>query len=152
MSKTKIFVIKLKELITTAVFVLLGLLVLLLILIFLLSGKNQGGSADTPSATETSLYHAGVYTSVLTLNDMALNLEIVCDANHINSVRLINLDESVTTMYPLLHPALKELELQLSLDVPPEEIILTESSRYTQTLLLEAIEHTLEKARTKNVR
>lgn len=148
MSKTKIVVVKMKELIFTVVLVCLGILVLLLLMMFLFS-KDDKKPADANQAEETALYHAGVYTSVLTLNDTALNLEVVCDANHINSVRLINLDESVTTMYPLLHPALEELELQLSNDVPLEELQLTESSKYTQTLLLEVIERTLEKAKTE---
>lgn len=148
MSKTKIVVVKMKELIFTVVLVCLGILVLLLLMMFLFS-KDDKHPADADKAEETALYHAGVYTSVLTLNDTALNLEVVCDANHINSVRLINLDESVTTMYPLLHPALEELELQLSNDVPLEELQLTESSKYTQTLLLEVIERTLEKAKTE---
>ena len=147
MSKTKIFVFKMKELITTVVFVILGILLLLLLLMMFLSGKDDKGTTGTENAEETALYHAGVYTSVLTLNDTALNLEIVCDPNHINSVRLINLDESVTTMYPLLNPALEELELQLSNDVPLEELELTESSKYTQMLLLDVIEHTLNKAK-----
>ena len=148
MSKTKIVVVKMKELIFTVVLVCLVILVLLLLMMFLFS-KDDKKPADANQAEETALYHAGVYTSVLTLNDTALNLEVVCDANHINSVRLINLDESVTTMYPLLHPALEELELQLSNDVPLEELQLTESSKYTQTLLLEVIERTIEKAKTE---
>lgn len=143
MSKTKIVVFKLKELIYTIIFVCLGILLILLLVLMFLRGK---GNTDTPDASETAAYHAGVYTSVLTLNDTALNLEIVCDPNHINSVRLVNLDESVTTMYPLLNPALEELELQLGMDVPLEELELTESSKYTQMLLLEVIKETLEKA------
>ncbi len=148
MSKTKIVVVKMKELIFTIVLVCLGILILLLLMMFLFS-KDDKSPAEPTQTEETALYHAGVYTSVLTLNDTSLNLEVVCDMNHINSVRLVNLDESVTTMYPLLHPALEELELQLSNDVPFDELQLTESSKYTQTLLLEVIEHTLEKAKVK---
>lgn len=149
MSKTKIVVVKMKELIFTIVLVCLGILILLLLMMFLFSKDDKSPAADPNKTEETALYHAGVYTSVLTLNDTSLNLEVVCDTNHINSVRLVNLDESVTTMYPLLHPALEELELQLSNDVPFDELQLTESSKYTQTLLLEVIEHTLEKAKVK---
>ena len=80
------------------------------------------------------------------MNDTTIHLEIVCDENHINSVRLINLDEAVETMYPLLTPALEDLELQLTLNVPVEELKFTAGSTYTQTLLVEAIELTLAKA------
>ena len=144
MSNTKIVVVKLKELILTTALVLAGVIALML-MIFLISGsKNHSGdSGDTPTS---ALYHPGVYTSSMTLNDTTIHLELVCDANHINSVRLVNLDEAVETMYPLLHPALSDLELQLAKDIPVSELVLTDGSKYTQTLLIEAIEQTLRKA------
>lgn len=143
MSKTKIVVLKLKELIYTAIFVCLGILLLVLLLVMFLSGKKDH---PAPAVDVPTMFHAGVYTSMLTLNDTALSLEVVCDPNHINSVRLVNLDESVETMYPLLSPALEDLELQLSNGVALEELVLTESCKYTQSILIDVIEQTLEKA------
>ncbi len=153
MSKPKFVVFKLKELLLTAALVLLGVAILALV-IALVSMKKEstpnlvGPSADQRS-TETSapLYYPGVYTTTMEMNDTTIHLELVCDENHINSVRLINLDEAVETMYPLLTPALEDLELQLSLDVPVEELKFTEGSTYTQTILVEAIELTLAKAK-----
>ena len=151
MSKTKIVVFKLKELLLTAALVVFGIVILLLV-IAMVSMDNEstpgiGGTAATGDSTETSaLYYPGVYTSTMELNDTTIHLELVCDSDHINSVRLINLDEAVETMYPLLSPALEDLELQLSKNVPLEELEFTEGSTYTQTLLVEAIEKTLEKA------
>ena len=152
MSKTKIVVFKLKELLLTAALVVFGVAILLLV-VALISVKNEStpgigsSSAATDSRTTSApLYYPGVYTTTMTLNDTTIHLELVCDENHINSVRLINLDEAVETMYPLLTPALEDLELQLSLNVPVEELKFTEGSTYTQTLLVEAIELTLAKA------
>ena len=144
MSNTKIVVVKLKELLLTAALVLAGVVALML-MIFLISGSNRhsGSSGDTPTS---ALYHPGVYTSSMAVNDTTIHLELVCDANHINSVRLVNLDEAVETMYPLLNPALSDLELQLAKDIPVSELVLTDGSKYTQTLLIEAIEQTLRKA------
>ena len=152
MSKPKFVVFKLKELLLTAALVILGVAILALV-IGIISVKKEsspnlmGPSADQRS-TETGapLYYPGVYTTTMEMNDTTIHLELVCDENHINSVRLINLDEAVETMYPLLTPALEDLELQLSLDVPVEELKFTEGSTYTQTILVEAIEQTLEKA------
>ena len=151
MSKTKIVVFKLKELLLTAALVVFGIIILLLVVAMVSmeteSTPGIGGSASTGDSTETSaMYYPGVYTSTLELNDTTIHLELVCDSDHINSVRLINLDEAVETMYPLLNPALEDLELQLSMDVPVEELEFTEGSTYTQTLLVEAIEKTLSKA------
>ena len=147
MSNTKIVVVKLKEVILTAALVLLSIVVLLFV-ITAISAKKEApvDISGTGNSTASALYHPGVYTSSVTLNDTTIHLELVCDSNHINSVRLVNLDDAVETMYPLLHPALEDLELQLSRDVPLEELTLTEGSQYTQTLLIEAIETTLSKA------
>lgn len=151
MSKTKIVVFKLKELLLTATLVVFGIAILIL-MVALVSMDKESTPGTSPSSvssdsTETSApYHPGVYTTTMELNDTTIHLELVCDSNHINSVRLVNLDEAVETMYPLLSPALEDLELQLSKDIPVEELVFTEGSTYTQTLLVEAIEKTLEKA------
>lgn len=151
MSKTKIVVFKLKELLLTAALVVFGIAILVLVVALVSMDKESTPGASSSSvssdSTETSApYHPGVYTTTMELNDTTIHLELVCDSNHINSVRLVNLDEAVETMYPLLSPALEDLELQLSKDIPVEELVFTEGSTYTQTLLVEAIEKTLEKA------
>ena len=152
MSKTKIVVVKLKELILTTVLVVLGVFFILFGIAWA-STKKEASLTGTPSnspndtTTPTSaLYTPGVYPSSISIGDTLVHLELVCDDNHINSIRLINLDEAIATMYPLLHPALEDLELQLSQDIPLEELTITEGSQYTQNLLIEAIETTLAKA------
>lgn len=141
MSKTKIVVIQRKELIYTGIFVGLGIL-LICLLIFMFRPASK---TDTASQTTTS-YKPGVYTTELSLNDTLLNIEVVVDENHVNSVSFSNIDESVSAMYPLLEPTLSDIESQLCNNVDISEISTTENNKYTQTLLLDAIEDTLEKA------
>lgn len=144
MSKTKIVIVQFKELIYTGIFVGLGiLLILLLVFMFLPKGNH------TATGAGTTKYKPGVYTTQLSLNDTQLNMEVVLDKNHINSVSLVNLDEAVSTMYPLLEPALKEISSQLSNNVALEDITLSDNSKYTQTLLIGAIKTALEKATIK---
>jgi uncharacterized protein with FMN-binding domain len=141
MAKTKIVVIQLKEIIYTVIFAALGIL-LILLLIFMFNGKG-----DKEASKETSLYKAGVWNASIALNDTAINLEVVLDENHINSVRIVNIDDTITTMYPLVEPSLEEIAEQLYADVPIDQIELSEESRYTQTLLIEAIKLALDKAK-----
>lgn len=141
MAKTKIVVIQLKEIIYTVIFAALGIL-LILLLIFMFRDKGE----ETAS-TETALYTAGTYSSTITLNDMALNLVVVVDKNHINKVIIENIDESITMMYPLLEPSLDSIAMQLYDDVPLEQVELSEDKKYTQQLLLDAIAVALEKAK-----
>lgn len=141
MSHTKIVVIKLKQIIYGVIFAVLGIILLVLLLALFKSGKKDSGTNE-----DSAKYKPGVYSSLVTLNDSILNLEVVVDKNHINSVQLINLDEAVTTLYPLVEPSIISIAEQLCNDVDIASIQISEDSKYTQTLLLDAIEQTLEKA------
>ena len=144
MAKTKIVVIQLKEIIYTVIFAALGIL-LILLLIFMFRPNKDKETASTDSA----LYTACVYTSSISLNDTALNLEVVVDKNHINKVSIKNIDESITTMFPLVEPSLEAIATQLYNDVPLDQLELLEDSKYTQQLLIEAIKLALEKAQVE---
>lgn len=144
MAKTKIVVIQLKEIIYTVIFAALGiLLILLLIFMFKPNKDDEAASADA------DMYTAGVYTSSISLNDTALNLEVVVDKNHINNVSIKNIDDSITTMFPLVEPSLEAIATQLYNDVPLDQLELMEDKKYTQQLLIEAIKLALEKAQTE---
>lgn len=140
-SKTKIVVLHTKEVIYTGIFVVLS--VVLAVLLFLMFGKNK--NADPASAD--AIYHAGVYTSPITLNDNTFDVEVKVDENHINSISLVNLSETTTAMYPLVEPALDALSDQIYTSQSTENITYSEENKYTSMLLLEAIDNALEKAR-----
>lgn len=144
MSKTKIVVLHLKEIIYTAIFVGLGILFLLLLFFMFYPRKSEPTINDVEAQ-----YQPGVYTSQIMFNDTALNLEVVVDENHINSISLWNIDETVSAMYPLLEPSLENIEKQLCNNIDIQDVQLDESSQYTETLLLDAVELTLEKAVVK---
>ncbi len=142
-SKTKIVVLHMKELIYTVVFVVLGiLLVLLLVYMFLPDKKDD-------ATKETMKYVAGVYTSSITFNDSTIDVEVVVDANHINSISLKNLDETVSTMYPLMEPALESISEQVCALQSTDNITFADDNQYTSMVLLNAIKDALKKAETK---
>lgn len=141
LSKTKIVVIHLKEIIYTALFAGLGILLVVLLVIMFLNKKDD--STATMTGTQ---YTPGVYNSTLVLNDTALNLEVVLDKDHINSVRIVNIDDTITTMFPLVEPSLNDIAEQLINGVDIDSIVISDDSKYTQTLLLDAIKATLAKA------
>lgn len=141
MSKTRIVIIQLKEIIYTAIFVGLGILLILLLVFMFAPDKDDSASLDAEKH-----FTAGVYTSMVTLNDTALNVEVVVDESNINSLRIVNIDESITTLFPLLVPSLEKIAKQLYNGVDINDIELSEDSKYTQILLLDAIKATLDKA------
>ncbi len=145
--KTKIVVLHMKELIYTGIFVLLGILfIILLILMFLPKSKENTKTQETASAT----YVPGVYTASLILNNHAVDIQVVVDENNINSIQLVNLDEAVTTMYPLIETAFEEIIDQIYEGQSLENITYSADNKYTSSILLEAIGDSLKKAAVKN--
>ena len=163
-SKTKIVVLHLKELIYTGIFAALGILfVILLIIMFLPKSKNDTPPSESmetsvpessaedfslnenPDAAETS-YIPGIYTSALPLSGYSVDMEVVMNESGISSVRLVNLDEAVTTMYPLMEPTLASVSTQLTGGQPLSSVTYQDENKYTTLILLETIQTCLDKA------
>lgn len=142
-SKTKIVVLHLKEVIYTAIFAVLGILFLVLMVLMFLPGKES----DAPDMSEESQsYIPGKYTTTLQISDTSVDVEVVVDANQITSIRMVNLNEVITTMYPLMEPALDELSAQIYEKQSLKDITYPDENKYTSMILLEAIQSALDKA------
>lgn len=138
-SKTKIVVLHMKEIIYTTIFVVLGIL-LILLLAFMFFPKDKKETASTQQ------YTPGVYTSTVKLNNTALEVEVAVDESHINSIRFANLDESVTTMFPLVQPAIEDIAEQVYESQSLENISFSEDNPYTSQVIVNAIDDALKKA------
>ncbi len=145
-SKTKIIVLHMKELVYTGIFVLLGILFIVLLVLMFFSDRPADSGKTT---AETMAYIPGIYTSTLQLGDHNVELEIVLDENNINSIRLMQLDEAVTTMYPLIEPSLDSISQQICDSQSHDRNTFSADTRYTGSVLLEAITATIEKAAPK---
>lgn len=163
-SKTKIVVLHMKELIYTGIFVGLGILFIVLLIIMFLPDKDSSGAVSAPSRTEQngentsqpdtgsattgsgSVYIPGVYTTELVLGGQTIDIEVIVDKEYISSIRMVNLSESVTTMYPLLQPTFDTLCQQIYEKQSLEQITYEAENKYTSLVLLEAIRNSLEKA------
>ena len=142
-SKTKIVVLHLKELIYTGIFVLFGILfIVMLIIMFVPRDKKEDNAVETPAAT----YVPGIYTTSLIINDNVVDVEVTVDETNINDIRIVNLDEAVTTMFPLLEPAFDDLAGQICANQSLDNITYSDDNKYTSMVLLGAIKASLEKA------
>lgn len=140
-ANTKILVFKKKELLYTLIFAVLAvILVILLIIMF-------GGNRDSaPASADPAAYVPGVYTSALSLGTQSLEVEVCVDANYIKSIRFTNLDEAVTTVYPLMGPSMESLAQQIITNQSADNVSYAESSKYTCSTILNAIRAALDKA------
>lgn len=158
MSRTRIIIFQMKEIIYTAVFVGLGILLLVLLFFMFWPGKEKGNNSTSSSAisslkksasTDSDKYIAGVYNSELTLGESKINLRVSLDKNRVKSVEIVNLKESVETMYPLIKPAVKEISDQLAQDIAPDQVVLSDDSPYTSQLILDTVCQVMNEASVK---
>ncbi len=155
-AKTKIVVLHMKELIYTGIFAALGILFVVLLIMMFLPGKKEKGDNSTPpaetseedstSASSNTLYIPGIYTTELVLGGQTVDVEVIVSQNEISSIRLVNLNEAVTTMYPLLQPTLDSICEQVYEAQSLSGIAYSDDSKYTSLVLLEAIQNSLDKA------
>ena len=139
-SKTKIVVLRMKEIIYPAIF--LGLGILLVLLLFIMFRPSN----DAPAASDRVLYTPGVYSAALKLGAQEVNVEVAVDTSQITSVTMVPLSDSVATMYPLVQPSFQNLADQICTLQTVENLSYPEESRYTSQVLIQAIKRALDKA------
>ncbi len=158
-SKTKIVVLHMKEIIYTGIFIALGIILVIFLVLLFMPGTDSNSLPDNTNAPTTtgsptpdttvsssSLYIPGLYNTELVLNDQIINVEVIVDQTQITSIKLVNLSETVATMYPLLQPTFDSLATQIYESQSLENISYSSESKYTSLVLLEAIRKAVEKA------
>ena len=136
-TNTKIVVVKAKELIYTGILVVLAL-IFIIILINMFTAKQK--------TKTTGSYIPGVYSSTITLGENTLNVAVTVDEDRVTGVNIENLNETVTTMYPLLEPALNEINDQITTAESIDDIKYSQENQYTNIILNKAIKNAVEQA------
>ena len=144
-SRTKIVVLRMKEIIYTAIFIGLGILLVMLLFIMFRPGKGN----DAPASSDQVLYIPGVYSASLKLGSLVVIVDVAVYKDRISAISLVSLSDSVATMYPLVQPSLQNLTRQICDTQSTKNLTYPEESRYTSQVLLQAIERALEKAAVK---
>ena len=142
----KFMVFHLRELIYTVVFILLGV-ILIISLIFMFCNRSQ---KDKQDETTSGKYEPGVYTSCVTLNGNPMDVTVTLDANHINSITVDNMSDTIATMYPLVQPAFEDIAKQIVDTQSLDNITFAQDSQYTYTMLYNAISDTIQQGTRKS--
>ena len=143
-AKTKIVVLRMKRIIFLALLGVVGILLGILILALIFPKENSAVSESQDAAV--SKYIPGVYTSSIMLDGTEVDVQVVVDENNINSVSLVQLDDTIETMYPLITPTIEDMEAQILEKQSFDEITYAENSQYTSIVLLGAIQDAISKA------
>ena len=146
-AKTKIVVLHLKELIYTGIFAVLGILFIILLIIMFFPKDKQSNKGEEPSSTAVT-YEPGTYSTSLSLNGSNVSIEVDVAESGSTDLRLVNLEEAITTMYPLVEPSFQDIKEQLLETQNLDEIAYADENRYTYMVLIEAIETALSQAQS----
>ncbi len=144
-SKTKIVVLKSKELIYTGIFIVLGIL-LVLLLWYMFAPKKQADKQTSENTEAVTTYQPGVYSTKMNLGGSNLELQTTINEHAVTHVDIVNLDETVTAMYPLVQPSVDAINEQLSLTGNLDDVTYSSDNQYTTILLLKAAKQAADSA------
>lgn len=137
MGSTKFVVVKAKELVKTAVFAVLGVIIIIgLITFFLNMGKDE----------DTGLYRDGTYYGEMNMGQETAEIAVTVEDGEISAISMEDPGEAVAAFYPLLETAAEEVGCEvvatqsLTIEVDPE-------NAHSAQLVLNAIAEGLEKAK-----
>lgn len=130
---SKIFVVKLKDVIKTAVFAILGIVIIAAIIAFF-SGSNK------------SAYNEGTYNSEIILYGNPVELSVTVGKNEIESISLEQLNETQSVFYPTFSSCIDEISQQV-IELQSTDIELGKDYEITGSILLNAIDNALEQAK-----
>lgn len=136
MGGTKFVVVKAKELIKTAIFAVLGVIIIVgLITFFLNMGKDEG----------TGQYRDGTYYGEMNVGDETAEITVKIEDGEIADISMEEPTETVSVFYPLLETAAEEVgqavvaSQSLTVEVDPE-------NTHTSQLILDAVAECLAEA------
>ena len=144
-SRTRIVVLHMKEIIYTLIFAALA--VVMLVLLFLMFRSSQVAEGTDTKETAAEVYVPGVYSATVALHDLSFDVQVRVDTDRITSVELVNMNETVQTMYPLVETSMEELRKQILDTQTTRGLTCRTQNRYTAALLVHAIDTALEKAK-----
>ena len=135
MGGTKFVVVKLKELIKTVIFAVLGVVILVgLIWFFLSLGNSDSGT-----------YRDGVYHTQVALGSENAMVSVTIEDGKIEDVALTEVSESTMVFYPLLESAADEVSKQV-VKTQSLTIQVSEKNAYSAQAILEAVAQGLKEA------
>lgn len=132
---TKIVVIKLKELVKKAVFVIIGLLIVgLLVYIFIPKGDNK-----------QAIYEPGTYSASIILHNSPVRVDVTVNETEITDIQMTELGETQEVFYPLLAPTAQEVAEEI-IDKQSVDIEASVDKSMTTQIIVQAVSSALDKA------
>lgn len=139
--QTKILVLHMKEIVYTAIFAVLGIILIIVLVIMFGTGKKE-----LPAEPASATYIPGIYTSSIDFKNRSVDVQVTVDKDRIKDISLVELEDSVAVMYPLMEPTVAYLRDQIVAQQSLENISYKAENQYTSAVLVRAIDQALQKA------
>ena len=135
MSKTKFMVIKLKELIKTIIFAIIGAAIIIALIIVLIPK-----SADAQ-------YKSGTYTTNVSMGDETASLSLTFSENKITNIDFIPTSSTLEVFYPLVQTTADEICAQILSSQTTDNINLDSEHAAAGEIILGAADACNERAK-----
>jgi len=143
MGGTKIFVLRIKDIIKIAAIAIAGLVILgLLVYLFIPRGGQEVPRPIQPAA----MYMPGTYMSTIILNDRPLDIFVTVTANEIIAVEMTEMYESQRLLFPLFESAMARLSDDV-LFYQRTDVVVHNDYPVTTGLLQQAVDYALGQAK-----
>ena len=137
MQHTKFVVVKMWELLKTAVFAVLGVIILVgLITFFLRMGAGE----------ETGQYRDGTYEAAVQLGTEQAVVSVEINDGKIAQVTMQEMAESVAVMYPMVESTMDEIAAQVIQNQSAQQVDVSSQQTYSAQVLLDAVAQCLAQA------
>ncbi len=135
MSKTRFMVIKLKELIKTAVFAVLGAAIIIALIITIV-----------PKSSDAK-YKSGTYTSNISIGEETASVSLTFNENEITDMAFVPTSDSFELFYPLAQTIADEIKAQIMSSQSTDNIQLSYDTQVTGEIILNGAASCIERAK-----
>lgn len=135
MGRTRFMVIKLKELIKTVLFAVIGAVIIIMLIILLVPDKSD------------SRYNAGTYTTNVEIGEKTAAVTMTFTKNKITDVSFVPDDDMLAVFYPLAETAADSVCKQILENQSAENIALSDEYAVTGQLVADAVEACINRAK-----
>ena len=134
MPHSRFIVVKLKDIIKTAVFIVAAIILLAVLTVFL----NKAIFSE-------ARYDPGTYTSVMYFGNEEVSVSVTVNKNRIKDITVSEPSETVAVFYPLLSSSAKDICSKV-MEEQTTEIEVSASNPVTESIVLDAIKECISLA------
>lgn len=143
--KTRIVVLQMSQIIRTAIFVAIGLAIIITLIWLIMPNSNASSEGYSPA--HGAVYTPGTYTAYIILHNQPISVSVSVSENEILAIELAEIGAIQEVFYPLFKPTMYNISRDV-IRYQSTEIQTSAEIQFTTQILLDAINSALMQATT----